>query len=81
MAATRAFVAVYRHNFRAWRVDLDPQRFTLLAALDRGESLGSALELCAALPEADAAGLMDVVSDWFREWASEGLFYGAQLNS
>ncbi len=80
-AATRAFVAVYRHNFRAWRVDLDLQRFTLLAALERGESLGSALELCASLPEADAAGLMDVVSVWFREWASEGLFYGAQLDS
>jgi len=80
-AAAPAFVAVYRHNYRVWRIDLDGQRFTLLAALHQGESLGSALDLCASLPEADPAGLMDAVSGWFREWTSEGLFYGAQLDA
>ena len=80
-AAAPAFVAVYRHNYRVWRIDLDAQRFTLLAALHQGESLGSALDLCASLPEADPAGLMDAVSCWFREWTSEGLFYGAQLDA
>ncbi len=80
-AAAPAFVAVYRHNYRVWRVDLDAQRFTLLAALHRGESLGSALDLCGSLPETDAAGLMDAISGWFREWTSEGLFCGAQLDA
>ena len=80
-AAAPAFVAVYRHNYRVWRVDLDAQRFTLLAALHRGESLGSALDLCASLPETDAAGLMDAISGWFREWTSEGLFCSAQLDA
>ncbi len=80
-AAAPAFVAVYRHNYRVWRIDLDAQRFTLLAALHQGESLGSALDLCASLPEADPAGLMDAVSGWFREWTSEGLFYGAHLDA
>jgi len=75
-----AFVAVYRHNYRVWRIDLDAQRFTLLAALHRGESLGSALDLCASLPETDPASLMDAVSGWFREWTSEGLFCGALLD-
>ncbi len=79
--AAPAFVAVYRHNYRVWRVDLDAQRFTLLTALHRGESLGSALDLCASLPETDAAGLMDAISGWFREWTSEGLFCGAQLDA
>jgi len=77
--AAPAFVAVYRHNYRVWRIDLDAQRFTLLAALHRGESLGSALDLCASLPETDPASLLDAVSGWFREWTSEGLFCGASL--
>ena len=80
-AAAPAFVAVYRHNYRVWRIDLDAQRFTLLAALHQGESLGSALDLCASLPEADPTGLMDAVSGWFREWTSEGLFCGALLDA
>ena len=80
-AAAPAFVAVYRHNYRVWRIDLDVRRFTLLAALHQGGSLGSALDLCASLPEADPAGLMDAVSGWFREWTSEGLFYGAHLDA
>jgi hypothetical protein len=80
-AAVPAFVAVYRHNYRVWRIDLDVQRFTLLAALHQGGSLGAALDLCAALPEADSASLMDAVSGWFREWTSEGLFCGALLDT
>jgi len=80
-AATPAFVAVYRHNYRVWRVDLDAHRFTVLAALQQGGSLGSALDLCVSLPEADPAGLMDAVSGWFREWTSEGLFCSARLDA
>jgi hypothetical protein len=76
-AATRSFVAVYRNNFRVWRVDLDEQRFELLCALHRGQPLGSALDLCASLPAADPESLMDDVGDWFREWTSEGLFCDA----
>jgi len=80
-AAAPAFVAVYRHNYRVWRIDLDAQRFTLLATLLQGGSLGSALDLCASLPEADPASLMDAVSGWFREWTSEGLFCGVLLDT
>jgi len=80
-ATAPAFVAVYRHNYRVWRIDLDLQKFTLLAALHQGGSLGSALDLCASLPETDPASLMDAISDWFREWTSEGLFCGALLDT
>ena len=78
-AASLTFVAVYRHNYRVWRIDLDVQRFTLLVALQQGKSLGSALDLCASLPDVDSASLIDAVSGWFREWTSEGLFYGAHV--
>jgi hypothetical protein len=77
-AAARSFVAVYRNNFRVWRVDLDEQRFELLCALHRGQSLGSALDLCASLPAADPARVMNDVGDWFREWTAEGLFCDAR---
>jgi hypothetical protein len=80
-APSRACVAVYRHNYRVWRVTLDVQRFDLLAALQRGETLGAALELCSELPGLDPAGLVEAVGGWFREWASEGLFVGVQIDS
>jgi hypothetical protein len=80
-AAALAFVAVYRHNYRVWRVDVDEQRFTLLAALQRGETLGAALELCTSLAGADPAGLVDAVGVWFRDWAAEGLFCAAHLDA
>ncbi len=80
-AAASSFVAVYRHNYRVWRIDLDEQRFTLLAALHQGKTLGSALDLCASLSEADPANDMDAISGWFREWTSEGLFHGAHLDA
>jgi hypothetical protein len=75
-AAAPAYVAVYRRHYRVWRVDLDAQRFTLLAALQRGESLGTSLDLCASLPETDPGDLTDSINAWFREWTSEELFCG-----
>ena len=76
-----SFVSVYRRNYRVVRADLDAQRFTLLAALEKGEFLGTAVELCASLPEADTDALADVLSGWFREWSSEGIFCSAQLDT
>ena len=76
-----AFTSVYRRNYRVVRVDLDAQRFTLLAALQKGESLGTAVELCASLPEVDTETLADVLNGWFREWSSEGIFCSAQLDT
>ncbi len=76
-----AFISVYRRNYRVVRVDLDAQRFMLLAALQKGEFLGTAVELCASLPEADTEILADTLSGWFREWSSEGIFCSAQLDT
>lgn len=79
--AAPTYVVVYRHHYRVWRVDLDAQRFTILAALRDGETLGSALDSCASLPGTDEASLVDAVSGWFREWTSEGFFCGARLDA
>ncbi|MCI0516217.1 MAG: DNA-binding domain-containing protein [Woeseiaceae bacterium] len=76
-----AYIAVYRHNYRVWRVDLDAQRFALLSALQRGERLGAALELCAAIPGVDAVELTGEIGAWFQEWAKTGLFCEAKLDT
>jgi hypothetical protein len=78
---TPAYVAVYRHNYRVWRVDLDAQRFVLLSALQRGERLGAALELCAELPGVDAVELTGEIGAWFREWTKIGLFCEAKFDT
>ena len=76
-----AYVAVYRHNYRVWRVDLDAQRFVLLSALQRGERLGAALELCAELPGVDVVELTGEIGAWFREWTKIGLVCEAKFDT
>lgn len=80
-ASAPANVAVYRHNYRVWRVDLDAQRFALLSALQRGESLGASLELVAELPGIDPVRLTESVGTWFQEWTKDGLFCEAKFDT
>ena len=80
-ATSPAFTAVYRHNYRVWRVDLDLERFTLLDALHQNESMGSALDQCASIPGIDPTELTGSIGDWFREWTTQGLFCAAQLDT
>ena len=76
-----AFTAVYRHNYRVWRVDLDVERFTLLEALQQNETMGSALDRCASNPGVDPAKLTESIGVWFQEWTAQGLFGAAQLDT
>jgi hypothetical protein len=69
-----AYVAIYRKNYRVWRVDLNAHQHALLAALHSGSTLEDALCQCAELPGFDETTLAKAVQEWFREWASEGLF-------
>jgi hypothetical protein len=80
-ASSPAFTAVYRHNYRVWRVDLDLERFTLLDALHQNESMGSALDQCASIPGINPTELTGSIGDWFREWTTQGLFCAAQLDT
>ncbi len=76
--AARTHVLVYRCNYTVWRLDLDPLRFILLSRLHAGEPLAAALAACAAQADADVEQLQSSLGDWFREWASQGLFCGVK---
>jgi hypothetical protein len=58
-------VAVFRKDWRVWRLDLEPAAFAVLASIRRGAPLGRAL----ATARGEAA-----VGGWFRTWAADGLF-------
>lgn len=75
-APEKSYVIVYRSNYRAWREDLDLPRFTLLSGLYNGDSLASALEACASLPDINIETLIADLGAWFKDWATVGLFCG-----
>lgn len=70
-----SWCAVYRKDYQVWRANLSREQYALLAELMRGTPLSPALEACVATPSFDASQLASL-GDWFREWASEGLFVG-----
>lgn len=74
--ASKTHVLIYRSNYTVWRLDLDPLRYVLLSQLHAGASLEAALEACASQPDANIDHLQSALGDWFRDWASQGLFSG-----
>ncbi len=75
-AAGKTHALVYRCDYTVWRLDLDPLRFALLSQLLAGEPLEAALAACAAHQQANVEQLQSSLGDWFRDWASQGLFCG-----
>ncbi len=64
-------VAIYRKDFRVWRLGLDKPAFQVLSKLLAGEAFGTAIE-CAG----DQAHR---IGDWFQDWSADGLFTGYTL--
>jgi hypothetical protein len=76
----RVEVALYRKELVVLRRTLGPFDGCLLAALAAGETLGGALETAvgtfpAGVPSAE------ILSGWFAEWATLGLFAGVEYAS
>ena len=65
-----SFVAVYRKDGRVWRANLSEPAWRVPRAIHAGQPLGKAL---AAAGEAVAP---EQVTEWFRDWATDGLFVG-----
>jgi hypothetical protein len=63
----RTYVAVHRYDNQLYYKRLEPQAFTMLAALRDGATLESA---CSAVPEALAGS----VQGWFATWTQMGWF-------
>jgi hypothetical protein len=62
-------VAVFRRDFKVFRLDLEPAAHAVLSALQRGTPLGRALRR--------ARG--GDVGTWFKVWAQDGLFADVRL--
>ena len=78
-AAAKTCIAVYRSNYKPWRVDLEPQRYALLSCLQQGKSLFEAIESCmSASATDDFASSLEI---WFKDWAADGLFCGIKTTA
>lgn len=68
-----SYLAVFRHEDRVWRMDLEAEEFVMLQMLFQGMTVGTALEQWqsqSALTEAEA---MTALSGWFARWMRNGL--------
>lgn len=65
--------AVYRVNYRLWRMDLSPAMASVLGALVGGDTLGDALACLSEPRFADEVKETQVMV-WFKEWVVGGFF-------
>ena len=79
-ALTPSWVVVWRREQVVWRQVIDEPRYQLLAALQRGETMGEAIERAAAVWSDDETHLEDLLFRWFSGWVAEGYFSGLDLS-
>ena len=72
--ARPTFLVVTRRDFLVRRFKVSPIQFALLAALQRGSSVGEALLAIRPHDDADLAQLATDLRRWFGEWAAAPLF-------
>ena len=70
----QTWVAVYRKDWKVWRMDLDRLQFELLAALCRGRTLAQALERAARVHRGSQVQLAKRVQGACASFVSEGFF-------
>lgn len=69
-----SFVAVYRKDWRVWRMNLTRPMHAALSALAGGRPLGAAVAAASRVFEGDPDELAPLVSRWFATWVEEGVF-------
>ncbi len=75
---SRSYVAISRRDYIVRRYDLTRPQYELLAVLQRGGTIGQALEACAdATPTGELEQLVGEVQQWFRNWTAERCFFQA----
>ncbi len=74
-----SWLAVFRRDFRTWRLPLAEDRYRLLAAIAEGKVLGEAIEDCLESTGLTEDELLPQLERWFRDWAGEGLFAGVEV--
>jgi len=74
--AKPAYIIVYRHNLRAWRLKVSREQFGLLRLLGRGWPIGRAVYRSCRHMRVRTDRLPELLSEWFRDWSAAGLFVG-----
>jgi hypothetical protein len=68
--------AIYRHDWRLWRMDFTPPMAAVLRGLLAGQPLGAALAVLEAQP---ATSIEGDVTAWFRAWVTAGFFATVEI--
>lgn len=74
--AACSWLAVFRRDYKVWRLPLTEPQHALLEALRQDLPLGAALEAVLELPATEPETLLAALREWFSLWAGEGLFAG-----
>jgi len=71
----KSWIAVYRKDFKVWRLDLREPAYAGLSVLrQKGRTVGSAVAAIARSWKGKPESLPDQIKQWFGEWSSEGFF-------
>lgn len=71
----KSWIAVYRKEFKVWRLDLHPAAYAGLSVLRKeGRTVGSAVAAIARVWKGTPEALSEQIRQWFGEWSSEGFF-------
>lgn len=69
-----SWLALYRRDFKVWRLPLTREQHVLLAELTEGRTLAEALEALATTVGSDLSELGTSIQTWFRDWTGLGFF-------
>lgn len=70
----RSWTAVYRKEFKVWRLDLEEPAYAGLSALHRGCTLAEAVRRMTRRPADKPSAWEGRIRQWFGEWVTEGFF-------
>jgi len=70
----KSWIAIYRKDFKVWRLDLREGAYAALAVLRAGGTVGRAVAAVARAWKGRPEDLTVQIRQWFGEWASEGFF-------
>ena len=70
----KSWIAVYRKDFKVWRLDLQETAFATLSELKRGKTVRGAVATAARLWKRKPEELPAQLKQWFGEWSTEGFF-------
>jgi hypothetical protein len=75
-APGRQYVALTRRDYVVRRMVVSGAQYALLAALQRGETVGEAIAAAAEVWEGEEEAFAAAISEWFAEWVGKGVFEG-----